>query len=625
MNRLTLSIARMLGVLLVASFWGGLQATPLAAADSGSVARSEQELVALQVGNTCDGGEGVYLYDETQYRGGCLKFTADVADLSTVAFNNAASSIRIIGDWTATLYVDQNYGNVASSFTRDDPDLSNDAVGSNRASSLRVQRGTTPEANRCDGGAGVYLYEHVQYQGRCLKFTSDVADLSTLGFNNLASSIAVVGNWAATLYIDQNFGGASSTFTGNDPELGNDTIGNDRASSLRVQQGGGVPAEYACNGNEGVYVYEHPNFQGRCARFTSDVTDLRTLNFDDIASSVRLVGEWTTTLYRDLNFTGIASSFSQEDTNLANDALGDNQATSIRVQRIPTTPAEYACTGESGVYVYEHPNFQGRCARFTTDVADLRTLNFDDIASSVRIVGSWTTTLYRDLNFTGTSSSFSQEDTNLANDPLGDNQATSIRVQRLPPDTPELACNGSEGVYVYEHPNFQGRCVRLTIDFPDLRTVGFDDTASSVRMVGSWTATLYRDLSFTGIASGFSQEDSNLANDPVGDNQATSIRVQRLITLPPENVCNDQPGVYVYEHPNYQGRCVRFTSDASDLRTFGFDDTASSVRFVGNWTATLYRDLIFTGVSSSFTQNDSNLADDALGDNQATSIRVQRR
>ncbi|MFL5805567.1 MAG: beta/gamma crystallin-related protein, partial [Roseiflexaceae bacterium] len=176
----------------------------------------------------------------------------------------------------------------------------------------------------------------------------------------------------------------------------------------------------------------------------------------------------------------------------------------------------------------------------------------------------------------------------------------------------------------YEHPNYQGRCVKFTGDAPDLRTVGFDDTASSLRILGSWTATLYRDLSGTGVSSTFTADDANLADDAVGDNQATSVSVRRT-NVPSANACDGGEGVYLYEHPNYQGRCIKLTSDAGDLRSYNFDDIVSSVRVVGNWTATLYRDLYGTGISSTFTQNDPNVADDAIGDNQATSASVRRR
>src|SRR5215510_9891240 len=134
-------------------------------------------------------GDGVYLYDGKNYTGRCAKFTRDDTDLSDEAFSNIASSIRIVGDWTATLFVDQNYGGSSSTFTRDDPDLTDNSIRENRASSIRVAQGDVPRANQCDGRDGVYLYEGKNFTGRCLRLTEDISDLSELAFSNITSSI----------------------------------------------------------------------------------------------------------------------------------------------------------------------------------------------------------------------------------------------------------------------------------------------------------------------------------------------------------------------------------------------------------------------------------------------------
>jgi len=377
---------------------------------------------------SCDNSEGVYLYEHKNYEGNCIRLTADQGDLSLDGFNNVASSIRIVGDWTAVLFVDQNFAGDSSTFTRDDADLSNNSVGENTASSVRIYRGDLPPENRCDGSEGVYLYERTSYEGRCVRVTTDQSDLSDLGFNNVASSLRIVGNWTAILYVDQNFGGASSSFIENDADLSNDPIGNGRASAVRVQQGG-LPTAPPCDGNEGVYLYEHPDYQGRCIKLTESVGDLRIYAFDDTVSSVRVVGDWTVTLYSDLDGTGVSSTFTQSDPNVIDDGIGDNQATSVGIQRGHTPPPDaYSCEGE-GVYLYEHPDYQGRCVKLTESVGDLRVLDFDDSVSSVRVVGDWTVVLFSDLYGAGVSSTFNQDDPNVADDAIGDNQATSVSVQ----------------------------------------------------------------------------------------------------------------------------------------------------------------------------------------------------
>jgi hypothetical protein len=208
---------------------------------------------------------------------------------------------------------------------------------------------------------------------------------------------------------------------------------------------------------------------------------------------------------------------------------------------------------------------------------------------------------------------------------VGENRTASLRVQRGAAVASVGDCDGGAGVYLYEHPQFGGRCLKFTASVGDLRTVGFDDTASSVRVVGGGSTTLFRDLSGTGISSSYTADDPNLGDEAIGDNQVTSVAVQLTANVPVANQCDSGAGVYLYEHPQFGGRCLKFTADAPDLRVLGFDDIASSVRVVGRFTATLARGLSGTGVTSTFTGDDANLADDAVGDNQITSVAVRSR
>jgi hypothetical protein len=378
----------------------------------------------------CD-GDGVYLYDETRYRGRCIKLTGDEDDLSDLGFNNIAESIRVRGGYTATLFVDQGYQGFSSTFTADDPDLAEDGIGNNRASSIRVRRGAIPEENRCgdERGEGIYLYEDLDFRGNCLRFTRDERDLSSYAFADTASSLRIRGAFTATLYADTNFGGVSSTFTADDRDLSDNAVGENHAASLRVQRGAAVAGVGDCDGGLGAYLYEHPQFAGRCVKFTANVGDLRPLGFDDAASSVRVVGGGSVVLFRDLNGTGISTIYTQDDANIGDDSIGDNQVTSIAVQLGTGSPVASQCDGGAGVYLYEHPQFAGRCVRVAADALDLRVLGFDDIASSVRVVGSFTATLARDLGGTGVTSTFSGDDANLADDAVGDNQVTSVVVR----------------------------------------------------------------------------------------------------------------------------------------------------------------------------------------------------
>lgn len=74
-----------------------------------------------------------------------------------------------------------------------------------------------------------------------------------------------------------NFGGRCETFNTDDSDLGNNVIGNDQASSVRVPSGSSVA------------LYEHINFGGRCQSFGADQPSLvGTLIGNDSASSLRV-------------------------------------------------------------------------------------------------------------------------------------------------------------------------------------------------------------------------------------------------------------------------------------------------------------------------------------------------
>ena len=97
--------------------------------------------------------------------------------------------------------------------------------------------------------------------------------------------------------------------------------------------------------------------------------------------------------------------------------------------KLETLPASFACDGGAGVYVYEHPNFRGRCSKFTRTINNISLFDIgNDAASSIRIVGNYGAHLFEHAKFNGTSSSFVASDADLRNDPIGDNRVTSIQI-----------------------------------------------------------------------------------------------------------------------------------------------------------------------------------------------------
>ena len=82
--------------------------------------------------------------------------------------------------------------------------------------------------------SGIVLYEHANFTGRTLilRYGYYASDLSRYGFNDVVSSVCVYGPYRFLVCEHANFQGRCSIFTGSDPYLGDNAVGNDRASSV---------------------------------------------------------------------------------------------------------------------------------------------------------------------------------------------------------------------------------------------------------------------------------------------------------------------------------------------------------------------------------------------------------
>ncbi len=99
-------------------------------------------------------------------------------------------------------------------------------------------------------------------------------------------------------------------------------------------------------------------------------------------------------------------------------------AFACNVKKLPTAPDDLT----EGIVVFEDPDFKGKSAHITSDVADLEsftgpcikyvtnsdgstynTYSWDNCISSVRVAPGWSTTLYGDSNYRGSTLAVSSE------------------------------------------------------------------------------------------------------------------------------------------------------------------------------------------------------------------------
>ena len=117
----------------------------------------------------------------------------------------------------------------------------------------------------------------------------------------------------------------------------------------------------------------------------------------------------------------------------------------------------------------------------------------------------------------------------------------------------------------------------------DLRSSNFNDKASSVK-VQSGTWILWEHINFTGRSYkvGPGEYDFGVISAQIGNDVISSVELV--------------PKIVLYEHAQFKGRELALESSTSNLRSFIFNDKASSVK-VQSGTWKLWEHISFTGRS----------------------------
>jgi len=273
-----------------------------------------------------------------------------------------------------------------------------------------------------------------------------------------------IGGVGVTLFADANFRGRSATIRDDTPDLR--TIGmNDAARSLRVGPG------------EQWEVCEHINYEGRCVVVSGSEANLRTTGWDRRISSARRIGVGIAPpigslpggrggrgpggggldLFNRTGFAGDRRTFTAAQPDLRRVNFND-AAQSLRI-------------GGRAWQVCADPNYRN-CLVVNTDWPDLRELGMFRRISSVRPWqqgagggGELAIVLFDDRQFRGRSFRVDRATGVLSG---FTNRAESVRVMG---GTWQL-CDGR---------NFSGRCSVTSVNIPDLSTVGLRNRVVSVR------------------------------------------------------------------------------------------------------------------------------------------------
>ena len=289
----------------------------------------------------------VALFVDGNYSGQCVvKGIGEYSNPSAIGLpNDSISSIKVGGNVRAVLCRDDNYVGGCETFTGDDADLGDNSIGNDQVSSVKVEQ----RVSSCNPNADqIALFVDPNYGGQCVvKNIGEYPNPSSIELpNDSISSIKVGDNVRAELCRDDNYVGGCETFTGDDPDLGNDSIGNDQVSSAKVEQ-----RSSPCNSNtDQIALYADTNYGGDCITLDNgnypNPSHLGSLGNDD-AESVKVGSNVQATLCENDDYLGRCEIFFGDDTNLGDNDVGANVVSSVRVQSRDTTPPTGQITSPS--------------------------------------------------------------------------------------------------------------------------------------------------------------------------------------------------------------------------------------------------------------------------------------
>lgn len=550
---------------------------------------------------------------------------------------------------------------------------------------------------------GATLFADDDYRGRQQTFFEDTPDLRSAGLDRRASSIRIDRGCRVRLYGDVGFRGPWAELDQDSPSLRRTSVGNDSARSLKVRCGwdvdwgdrdGSRPGYGSEGGRPGhgsggsgavprdvqagsIQLYEQAGFAGLVVDFRGDVADLGDTRFgNDRAVAVRVARGCRVRLYADAGYRGAVVELNGDVADLGTTGLGRRRASSLKVRcgwdldwdddepgdgygHDPEGPGSGGHgSGRPGrgaaIVLFGDAGFRGVSEGFDDDVPDLRNSRIGhDRASSVRVGRRCRVRLYEDIGFRGRWVELDGDEPDLGQTRLGSDRASALKVRcgrwadwgdddhgygghgGHGDDSDSYGGGGGygggrpgghggyRGVTLFRDREFRGEAEIFHADVSDLRgsRIG-NDAASSILVDRGCRVRLFRDRDFRGPSIEIGHDEHDLGDTPVGNDAVSSLAIR----------CGRHRdwggghyrGVTLYQHADYRGDSEAFGGDVIDLRdTLIGNDEASSIRVDPGCRVELFADAGFRGQSITIDRDERSLGRTPFGNDRVSSLRVR--
>jgi hypothetical protein len=364
--------------------------------------------------------------------------------------NDSITSIRLGAGTEVYACRDHHFQGICELITTDVPGLGNHPVGNDTITSVKIQ--TLGAATACvPGPSEVAFFIDANFSGGCVvRGPGDYPNSETIGLPNDSISSFKLGQTAQVIACrDNNYGGNCQLFTSDVVYLGGQPIGNDTLSSAKVQTRG----VQDCNpGPLQVGFFAHANYVSPCClRNIGSYPNAAAIGLPNDSVSSILMGQGAqAVLCVDDNFQGDCQRFTSNAPYLGNFRIGNDRVSSARIQRA----GEYECTAGPGqVAFFVNANMIGPCSvRGIGEYPTPQSMGVpNDSLSSIAVGDNTQVVLCVDVNYLNDCQKFTADNSYLGRGRIGNDRASSARVQQLG----TRDCLSAENqVAVYMHADF---------------------------------------------------------------------------------------------------------------------------------------------------------------------------
>ncbi|MBN2134297.1 MAG: hypothetical protein JW737_01070 [Acidobacteria bacterium] len=261
----------------------------------------------------------VTIYKMKNFNGKSVVLTGDTPNLMDPAINmnDKVNSIKLDNAISVALFEHTNYKGKCQKFTSDVVNLDVHEIGTLGISSIKINADCPPPKN------GIIFYDKKNYNGTSKKITSDESSLIYFKVN----SVKLDGVSSVALFTKSNYEGNCHVFTSDVPNFDSTDMVENEVGSVKMNGNCNYSGPY-------MFVFEGKNYTGKRYRLTSDAANLDNrywVKMKNKVSSLKMYNMNSAALFQAEDYNGKCYTMTANIPDMGSTIIKDNKLASIKL------------------------------------------------------------------------------------------------------------------------------------------------------------------------------------------------------------------------------------------------------------------------------------------------------